>query len=119
MRQYNKRFPYIGPKRQGDDTIDTFFSSVKYHDSTTTVEIIFGTNAILADIYAIGSKSGLKIAKVIQDRFHECGITINICSNNAQEDFTGSVRKLLHAYGVGSNKYEAHKQNRNPDEHLI
>ena len=31
----------------------------------------------------------------------------------------GSVRKLLRAYGVGSKKYEVHKQNHNLSEHHI
>ena len=31
----------------------------------------------------------------------------------------GIVRKLLHAYGVGSKKYESYKHNQNPDERLI
>ena len=68
------------------------------------------------DAYAIVSKSGLNIAKVLQDRFHERGIPINIWSNNSQEYFMGSVRKLLHAYGVVSKQYESHKQKQNPDE---
>ena len=31
----------------------------------------------------------------------------------------GSVHKLIRAYGVGSKKYEAHKQNQNPVERRI
>ena len=109
MSKSNKCFPYSGPHQHEDDAIYTFFSSVKYHDGTTTVEIIFGTNAILADIYAIGSNKGLNIAKVLQDFFYERGVPINIWYYNSQEEFMGSVRKLLCAYGVCSNKYEAHK----------
>ena len=31
----------------------------------------------------------------------------------------GSVTKLLHDYGVGRKKYEAHKKNQNPSERRI
>ena len=47
------------------------------------------------------------------------GIPINIWSDNSQEEFMGSVLKLLHAYGVGSKEYEAQKQNQIPDERCI
>ena len=83
MRKYNKCFPYSGPHRHEDDSIDTFFSSVKSHDSNTAVEIIVGTNTFLTGVYAIVYKSGLKIDKVLQDRFYEFGIPINIWSDNA------------------------------------
>ena len=43
------------------------------------------------DVYDIVSKSGLNVAKFIQDRFRDRGIPINIWSNNAHEDFMGSV----------------------------
>ena len=69
MRQSNKSFPYIGTHQNEDDAIDTLFSSIKDHDRTNAVEIIVGTNTLLTDVYAIGSKSGLKIVKVLKDRF--------------------------------------------------
>ena len=119
MRQSNKHFPYSGPHLNKDDAIDTFFSSVKSHNGTTAVEIVVGTKTLLTDVYAIGSKSGLNTAKFLQCGFCECGIPINIWSDNSQEVFMESVRKLLHTYGVGSNKYEAHKQNQNPAERRI
>ena len=108
-RQYNKRLHYIGPHQHEDDTIATLFSSVKTNDGTTAVKLIVGTKTLLTDVYAIGSKSVLNIAKVLQYRFCKRGIPINIWSNNSQEEFMGSVHKLLRAYGVGSKKSEAHK----------
>ena len=119
MRKYNKCFPYSGTHRHEDDSIATFFSSVKYYGSNNAVEVIVGTNTLLVGVYTMLSKSGPKIAKVLQDRFYECGIPINIWSNNAQEEFMGSVRKLIRAYGVVSNQYEAHKQKQNPAERRI
>ena len=53
-----------------DDSIDTLFSSVKSYDSNIDVEIIVGTNTLLAGVYAIVSKSGLRIDKFLQDRFY-------------------------------------------------
>ena len=47
------------------------------------------------DVYDIVSKSGLNIAKFIQDRFRERIIPINIWSDNVKEHFMGSVRKLI------------------------
>ena len=44
---------------------------------------------------------------------------INIWSDNVQEYFMGSVRKIIHAYGVGIKKYENNKKNKNPDNCLI
>ena len=85
MSKYNRCLPYSGPHQHEDDPLDTLFSSVKSHNIYTAVEIIFGTKTLLTDVYAIVSKSGLNIAKFIQDRFYECGIIINIWSNNAQE----------------------------------
>ena len=70
MRKYNKCFPYSGPHRHEDDSIDTFFSSVKSHDRNNAVEIIVCTNTLLAGVYAIVSKSGLRIDKFLQDRFY-------------------------------------------------
>ena len=119
MSKYDKCFPYSGPQRHKGDSIDTFFSSVKSHDSNTDVEIIVGTKTLLTDVYAIVSKSGLKISKVLQDRFYECGIPINIWPDNAQEEFMGGMRKLIRAYVVVSKKYEAHKQKHNPAERRI
>ena len=84
MRQSNKSFPYSGTHWHEDDTINNFLSSVQAHYGTTVVEIIVGTKTLLKDVYTIGSKSGLNIAKVLQDRFRERGIPINICSENAQ-----------------------------------
>ena len=46
MRQSNKHFPYIGPHRHEDDAIDAFLYSLKSHDETTYVELIFGTNTL-------------------------------------------------------------------------
>ena len=80
---------------------------MKVCDGTTAVEIIFGTKKFLTDVYAIEPKSGLNIVKALQDRFRKRGIPIDICSNNAQEYFMGSVWKLLHNYGVGSKQSEA------------
>ena len=119
MKQYNKIFPYSGPHWHKDDAIDTFLFSVKAHNSTTAAKIIVGANTLLTDGYCIRSKSGLDISKVLQCRFHNHGIPINIWSDNTQEEFMGSVRKLLRAYVVGSKQYEAHKQNQNPDERRI
>ena len=65
MRQSNNIFPYIGPHRHEDDTIDTFLFSLKSHDGTTNVEIIVGTKTLLMDVYAIGYKSGLNISKYL------------------------------------------------------
>ena len=56
MRKYNKFFPYRGPHQHEDDSLDTFFSSVKSHDSNTSLEIIVGTKTLLTDVYAIVSK---------------------------------------------------------------
>ena len=56
MRQYNKRFPYRGPHQHEDDAIDAFLYSLKYHDVTTYVELIVGTNKLLVDVYTIVSK---------------------------------------------------------------
>ena len=119
MIQYNKRLPYSGTHWHKADNIDTLFSSVKYHGGTTDVELVVGTKRLLMDFYAIGYNSGLNIAKFIQDCFCERGIPINTWSDNAQEDLMWSVRKLLCAYGVVSNKYESHKQNQNPAERRI
>ena len=47
--------------------------------------------------------------------FTKRGIPITILSDNVQEEFMGSVHKLLHAYGVGSNQSEYQKENHNPD----
>ena len=58
-------------------------------------------------------------AKFLQDGFHERVSPINIWFNNAQEDFVGSVLKLLCAYGVGRRQYEFHKQNHNPAERRV
>ena len=57
--------------------------------------------------------------QVFQDRFREHGIPINIWSGGAQEDFMGGVLKLIHAYGLGRNQSDAHKQNQNPEERRI
>ena len=95
--------------------LSTLFLSVPAHDSTTSVELIARTKTLLTDVYAIGSNYGLNISKVLQEWFREHGILINIWSNNAQEKFMGSVWKLLCAYGVESNKSEAHNKNQNPD----
>ena len=119
MIQSNKWFPYSGPRQQKDDAINTFFSPVRAQDGTTVVEIIFGTKTLLTDVYAIGSRSGLKIAKVLQDGFRKGGIPINIQYDNVQEYFMGSVRNLLWIYTVGSNTSESHKHNNNPDKHCI
>ena len=78
MRQYNKRFPYSEPQQNEDDAIDTFFYSVKAHDDTIAVELIVGTKELLMNVYDKGSKSGLNIAKVLQDRLINSGITIKI-----------------------------------------
>ena len=84
MRKSNNRFPCIGPHRHEDDAIDTFFSSVKSHEGTTAVELIVGTKTLITYVYSVVSNSGLNIAKVLQERFRECGIPFNICSDNAQ-----------------------------------
>ena len=85
IRQSNKCFPYSRHQQHDDDAIDSFFSSVQYRDGTTAVELIVGTKKILTNVYAIGSNSVLNISKLLQDRLHECGITINIWSENTQE----------------------------------
>ena len=114
MSKYKKCFLYSGSHQHDDDYLDTLFSSVKSHDSNTTVKIIVGTKTVLMDVYAIVSKSGVNIAKVFQDRFYKCGIPIKIWSNNSQEDFMGIGQKLIRSYGVGSEQSEAHKQNQEP-----
>lgn len=81
--------------------------------------MIVVTKTLLTKFYAIGSKSGLNIAKFLQDGFWERGIPINICYDNAQEEFVGSVINILHAYGLGSNQYKAHKNNHNPAKRHI
>ena len=116
MSKSNKIYPYSESHQRKDDAIDTLFYSVKYHDGTAAIELIVGTKTILTDVYAIGSKSGLNIANFSQDRFRERGIPIKIWSDNAQEEFMGSVRKLLRAYRVGIKQSEAHKHNQNPYE---
>ena len=113
MLHSNKRLSYSEPQKNDDDAINNFFSSVRAHDGTTPIELIIDTETLLTNVYAIGSKSSLNIAKVLQYRFREGGITINIWSDNAQKEFMGSVCKLLRAYGVGSKKYEAQKNNNN------
>ena len=85
MRHYNKHFPYSGPQWHKDGAINTIFYSVQTRDVINTIEIIVGTNTLPTDVYAIVYKSGLNISKVLQDRFHERGIPINIWSNNSQE----------------------------------
>ena len=119
MLHSNKRLSYSEPQKNDDDAINNFFSSVRAHDGTTPIELIIDTETLLTNVYAIGSKSSLNIAKVLQYRFREGGITINIWSDNAQKEFMGSVCKLLRAYGVGSKKYEAHKNNHNPAKRRI
>ena len=52
--EYKNRLPYSGPHWHKDDAIDTFSSSVKSHDGTTTIYLIFGTNTLLTDVNAIG-----------------------------------------------------------------
>ena len=56
MRQSNKHFPYRGLHQHKDDAIDALLYSLKSHDVTTYVELIVGTNKLLVDVYAIGSK---------------------------------------------------------------
>ena len=84
MIHSNKCFPYKGPHKHGDDTINNFFYSVKSKNGTTFVELTVGTKKPPTDVYAIGSKSDLNIYKVLQERFHKRGITINIWSKNPQ-----------------------------------
>ena len=119
MRKPNKHLPYNRHHQHENDAIKKFFSSVKSHDGTTDVELMVGIKTLLTDVYAIWSKSGLNIAKVLQDCFHKRGIPINIWSNNVKEELTGSVHKLLRAHGLGIKQYEAHKQNQNPAERRI
>ena len=69
MIQSNKQFPYSGLHRHYDDAIDTILYSVHDHNGTATVEVIVSTKTIITDVYAIGSKSGLNIVNVLQDRF--------------------------------------------------
>ena len=109
MRKSKKRFPYIGTHWHEDDAIDTLLSSVKSHNGTITVQLIVSTKTFLTDIYDVGSNSGLNIAIFLQYRFHKRGIPINIWSDDAQEEFMVSLKKLLRTNGVGSNKFEAHK----------
>ena len=85
MRQYNKQFPYSGTRRNKDDAIDTFFSSLRAYDGTNNVEIIVGTKTLLTDVYAIESKSGINIAKVIQDHFCETWNNNNNMVDNSQD----------------------------------
>ena len=85
MRKYNNIFSYRGPHWNKDGAIDTFLYSVKSHNGTTAVELIFGTKTLLTNFYAVGSKLGLNIAKFLQDRFRDRGIPINIWYDNAQE----------------------------------
>ena len=95
------------------------YTILKSHDVTTDVELIVGTKKFLMDVYAIGSNSGPNFSKFLQDRFLDSQIPINIWSDNSQGKSMGSVRKFLHAYGVGSKQSEAHKQNQNPGERRI
>ena len=85
IQNSNKLFPYSGPQQHKDGAIDTFFLLVPAHDFTTDVELIAVTKTLLANVYAIGSNSGLNISMVLQYRFHQRGILINIWSDNAQE----------------------------------
>ena len=82
--QYNKRFPCRGPHWHKDGDIYNLFYSVKSHDGTISVELIFGTKTLTPDVYAIVSKSGLNIDQVLQERFRERGIPISICYDNVQ-----------------------------------
>ena len=84
MMQSNKRFPYNRPLGHKDYAIDNFFSYVQAHDSTAAVETIVITKTLLTNVYAIGSKSGLNIVKVLQERFLKHGIPIDIWYDNAQ-----------------------------------
>ena len=65
MRQYNTRFLYSGPHQNEEDSIKTFFSLVPAHDGTTSVELLVGTKTLLTEVYAIRTKSGLNIDKVL------------------------------------------------------
>ena len=91
MIKYNNCFPYSGPHRHEDDYLGTFFSSVKSNDRNNADEIIVGTKTLLIDAYSIVYKSGLNIAKFLQDHFYQCVIPINIWSDNTQGEFMGSV----------------------------
>ena len=119
IQQCNKILKYSGTHQQKDDTMDNFFSSVPARYGTTDVELTIGIKTLLTDVYAIGSKSGIKSSEVFQDRFCECGIPINIWSDNAQEEFMGSVRKLLRTHGEGSKQFESHKHNQKPAKRRI
>ena len=67
MRKSNKRSPCSGPHQQEDNSIDTFFSSVKSHDETTAVKLVVGIKTLITDVYAIQSKSDLNISQFLQD----------------------------------------------------
>ena len=110
----NKRFLYSGTHQQKDYDNGTLFSSVPANGGTTADELIFSTKTLHTNVFAIWSKSSLNISKVLQDRFREHGIPMNIWSDNVQEYFMWSVRKLLRPFGVGIKQSEAPKQNHNP-----
>ena len=84
MIQSNKRFPYIRHCQHKDDATDKFFSYVQEHYGTVAVELIVLTKTLLTNVYDIGSKSGLNIFKVLQDRFLKHIIPINIWYDNVQ-----------------------------------
>ena len=118
-RHYNKQLPYIGSHHHKDDAISSFLYSICAHDGTAAVELIIGTKTILTYVYTIGPKSGLSISKVLQNFFRKRDIPINIWSDNSQEEFMWSGHNIIQAYGVGINKYKAHKHNHNPSKHRI
>ena len=78
MQHYNKCSPYSGPHRHKDDAIYNFFSSVPAHNGTTSIELILVTKTLLTNVYMIESNSSLNISNILQDRYHERGIPINI-----------------------------------------
>ena len=114
MIQFHKSFHYIRTHQNEDDAINNFFPSVWSHDGNTAIELIVGTRILLMDVYDIVSKSGLNIARFIQDCFCKCVIPINILFENSKEAFMGRVRNILCTYGLGSKQPKSHKHIQNP-----
>ena len=70
MTLYDNQFPYSEPHWHKDDDIDALLYSVRAHGGTTTVELIVVTKTLLTCVYAIGSKSGIHIYKILQYLFY-------------------------------------------------
>ena len=99
MRHHNRIFPYNAPHRHENDTINTFLSFSRTHYGTITVKLIVVTKTLLTDVYAMGFKLGLNVAKVLQDQFRKCGTPIKIWSDNVKESLWVVCARLFALIG--------------------